>query len=422
MKTSWRLGVLAVVSVVLAGAAVITGSSIEEGSSAPPLNAQTRDSDIGFFEARVQRDQHGARDRAALGALYLARARAEGSESDYRAAERLARESWHTRGKRNPDALPLLIGALLAQHRFVEAHDAALILLANDSSPVAFATLGEVNLELGRYAEADSLFRTVSVQRSAPAIAPRYARWLELSGRSGEARDLLERVRARTAAGFRAPPEQLAWYDLRIGDLAYRNGRADLAEQAYQRGLDLLPDDPRLLTALAQLRGAQGRWPEAITLGEQALGTLFDPATLGLLSRACLAIGDSAKAEEFAHATEVAVSRTSGAFHRGWALFLLDRGRQVDTILARARSDLRVRKDIYGYDLTAWALHRAGRSNEAMVLIDSALARGTRDATLHYHAARIAESLGRLDRMRAEDDSSRAISRLAVSFIAATEP
>lgn len=417
MNTPSRLRVFAVISVLLSTIAIIAARSADTPAPSPIDDNAIRDSDIAFYEARVLRDPHGARDRAALGALYLARARAQGSESDLEQAETLARESWAQRGKRNPDALPLLIGSLMAQHRFVEARDAAVVLNINDPSTVATATLGEVDLELGRYAEADSLFASLSVQRTAPVIAPRYARWLELNGHSAEARDLLEATRATVAAGFRTPLSQLAWYDLRIGDLAYRNGRSDLAEAAYQRGLRVQPEDPRLLTALAQLRGAQGRWTDAIALGEQALGSLFDPATLGLLSRAYLAIGDSAKAEEYAHATEVAVSRSPGAFHRGWALFLLDRGRQVDTILARARTDLRIRKDVYGYDLTAWALYHSGRSRESMALIDSALTRHTRDATIHYHAARIAQALGDTARMRIEDDSAAAISRLAVSFM-----
>lgn len=375
-----------------------------------------RDGDIAFYEARVKRDPHGARDRAALGALYLSRARAQGSEPDLLRAESLARESWHTRHKRNPDALSILIGALMAQHRFREARTTGLELLSIDPTPLARATLGEIDLELGRYREADSLFAGLSVVQTLPAIAPRYARWLELNGRSGQARELLMQTRAKLVGTFRLPPEQLAWFDLRLGDLAYRNGRGDLAESAYQRGLMLEPGDPRLLTALGQLRGAQGRWPEAIAAGEEAIATLFDPATLGLLSHAYLATGDSAKSEEYAHAAEVAVSRTPGAFHRGWALFLLDQGREVDGILHRAETDLRTRKDVYGYDLAAWALFRAGKPREAMVLADSALSRGTRDATLHYHAARIAAAMGDSARARREDSIAREISPLAIAF------
>jgi Flp pilus assembly protein TadD len=312
--------------------------------------------------------------------------------------------------------LSILVGSLLAQHKFLAAWDEAARLVAIDPTPVALATLGEINLELGRYRAADSLFGSLSVQQNGPAIAPRYARWLELSGRSGAARALLEQARASMVGGFRVPPEQLAWYDLRIGDLAFRNGRGDLADAAYRRGLALHPGDPRLLTALGTLRGGQGRWADALELGGQALTAQFDPATLGLMSRAALALGDSVQADEYARGAAVAVSRQPGAFHRGWALFLLDQGRQVPEILRRAQADLLQRRDVYGFDLTAWALYRSGRFPEAMTLADSALVRGVRDATLHYHAGRIAGALG--DRVRAVAESTLAmeISPLAVTL------
>lgn len=416
MKRSW----LIVIILGLASAAWFPARRVRVRPALQPASlspAAIRDGDIRFYEARVARDRYGARDRAALGALYLARARADGSEQDLRRAEALAQESWHTRHARNADALSVLIGSLVAQHRFTEARAAGLELLGTDPSPLARATLGEIDLELGRYAEADSLFAGLSVLQNQPAIAPRYARWLEVNGRSGEARQLLETTRAAIAGSFRVPVDQVAWLDLRIGDLAFRNGRGDLAEAAYQRGLSLQPGDPRLLTALAQLRGAQGRWAEAITLGETAIATRFDPATLGLLSHAYLAAGDSAKAAEYARATQVAVSQSPGGFHRAWALFLLDQGTQVDTLRQRAQADLRTRKDVYGYDLAAWALFRAGRPAEAMLLADSALLRGTRDATLHFHAGRIAAALRDTARASAEFATARAISPLALALI-----
>jgi tetratricopeptide (TPR) repeat protein len=262
------------------------------------------------------------------------------------------------------------------------------------ADPTARATLGEIGLELGRYRDADSLFATLTMVRTRPEIAPRFARWLEINGKSGAARELLVATRQELQQGFRVPEEQLAWFDLRIGELAARNGRGDLARQAYDRGLNILPDDPRLLLARARLAASRKDWPTAIQLGEQALSSSFDPATLGLLSDGYAARGDRAKSEEYARAMEVSVSRQPGAYHRGWALFLLDHGRQVGRVLAKAQAELVTRKDVYGYDVAAWALHRAGRNQEALALADSALSRGTRDAMLFHHRAVIRQALG----------------------------
>jgi tetratricopeptide (TPR) repeat protein len=245
--------------------------------------------------------------------------------------------------------------------------------------------------------------------RTSTAVAPRYARWLELNGRSREAMTLLEHFRASLDSGFRVPPEQLAWTDLRLGDLAAKNGRADLARQAYKRGLSLMPEDPRLLAGIARAAAVEGDWAVAIDAGERATGQLLDPATLGLVSDAWAACGDTARAAEYARAMEVATSRQAGGYHRAWSLFLLDHGRRVPEVIARARAELVTRQDVYGDDLLAWALHRDGRDTEAWPHAQRALLRGTRDGLLHYHVGMIALGIADTARARAELDSALAI-------------
>ncbi|HEU5169086.1 MAG TPA: hypothetical protein VFU46_01040 [Gemmatimonadales bacterium] len=59
-------------------------------------------------------------------------------------------------------------------------------------------------------------------------------------------------------------------------------------------------------------------------------------------------------------------------------------------MLARAEAELRERHDIYGWDVYAWALHEAGRHDEAERAMMRALAPGTRDPQLAAHARAIA--------------------------------
>jgi Tfp pilus assembly protein PilF len=354
-----------------------------------------RGDDIAFYEARASRDPYGARDRAVLASLYLARARGSGSDHDLARAEELARESDRLRSRRNAGTAEVLAATLMAQHKFAEAYEVMGKALARDSSDLVHrATLGEIALELGNYHEADRLFGSVALSRFEPAIGIRYARWLEVNGRSAEARALFETLRARLAGGFRIPAEQLAWLDLRIGELAARNGQPALAKSAFRRGLALLPDDARLLGALARLSADRGAWADAIQLGERALAQVLDPATLITLWEAHAATGNRDKAKEYERALEVALSGRPGAMHRAWALFLLDRGLKVNKVVTDALQELSVRRDVYGYDLAAWALLRAGRFVEAGRYADSAVSRGTCDAGLNYRAGRVALGAG----------------------------
>ena len=62
--------------------------------------------------------------------------------------------------------------------------------------------------------------------------------------------------------------------------------------------------------------------------------------------------------------------------------------------MALAEAELELRRDIYGYDALAWALLADGRAAEAREQMAEALALGTRDATLLYHAGMIELALG----------------------------
>jgi tetratricopeptide (TPR) repeat protein len=66
----------------------------------------------------------------------------------------------------------------------------------------------------------------------------------------------------------------------------------------------------------------------------------------------------------------------------------------VPAVLARAERDIALRHDVYGWDLLAWALYQSGRPAEARGAMGHALALGTRDAALHFHAGMIDAALG----------------------------
>jgi uncharacterized protein HemY len=54
--------------------------------------------------------------------------------------------------------------------------------------------------------------------------------------------------------------------------------------------------------------------------------------------------------------------------------------------LYRAEAELRERKDVYGYDIVAWALEKTGRHEEAQAAMRSALRLNTPDPLLAAHA------------------------------------
>ena len=364
-------------------------------SDAAAAQAEVTNGAITFYEERIKGDPRAAADRANLAGLHLQRSRETGNYEDVLRAEDLARQSLAIRGKSNSKAFRTLSASLLAQHRFTEALEVAQELVRIwPEDPAHRALLGELQMELGDYDAARVTFGSLESARDNLAVAPRLARWAEISGRPEEARSIFQAARDRATYRTDFTREQMAWYDFRLGDLALRYGELDRAEEAFRKGLRTNPGDHRIVSATARLEAARRNWESAIVYGEQSIATVLDPATLGLLSDAYAALGDQAKATEYQMAMEVSILNQKGAFHREWSLFLLDRGRQVPEVTAQAADEIQSRKDVYGYDLLAWALHRQGRHAEAKQAMTSALRMGTQDASLFFHAGMIERALG----------------------------
>ncbi len=405
-------GVWAVLVTVVVGVGVaITGHAATGGTTvvkewprhSPLSEPQIRDSDIVFYRARVRRDPTGAMDLARLARLYMQRGRETGDYGDVVRAESAARTSLHNRTAHNAAAAQVLAASLLSEHRFSEALEVEHDLLLSDPTRIGYrAAYGEIAFELGRYDDARAAFDSLRSRAQDLSVAPRLARWEEIEGRTAEARHWLRVTRDESLRRPDLPREQVAWIWLRSGDLELRAGHPDIAAVDYQQGLAAHPDDYRVLAAIAHLDAVRHEWRAAIAAGERSIVSNLDPATLGTLSDAFAALGDTANASEFARVMEVAVSKQPGSYHRAWSLFLLDHGRRVPEVLVKARAELATRHDIYGWDVMAWALYRSGRVGDAESAMTHALAEGTQDAMLFYHAGMIELAAGHRDVARTD--------------------
>ncbi len=394
---AFSLIIIAALSAAFAGAGKDAPLTRERDarSGAGTSDLAERDVQISVWKKALAADSESAIALGQLAGLYMQRGRETGDESSYAEAEHYAERSVGLRSNRNGAAFVTLAISMLAQHKFIEADSVVVRLIALEPDiPQYRALQGEIKLELGDYDAARSAFEPLYAWRLHLSIAPRLARWLEINGKSGAARKLSYESVAEARKRRDIPREQLAWFHLRVGDIEQRNGRMRGARSFYQQGLDIQPDDYRLLAAMSRLEAVEGRPRKAIEYGERAMSMKLDPATLGTIGDAYAAIGDSAQAEDYFKTMEVAVAGQPGAFHRAWSLFLLDHDRRVPEVLANVSAELETRKDIYGYDLLAWALHKSGRNVEAREAMTQALRMKTRDAMLLYHAAVIEHSLG----------------------------
>jgi tetratricopeptide (TPR) repeat protein len=396
------LGILLPVSALL----LVTRSRTSQGSlhaaSVSPiaLEAASRAEDIALFQRRAMEDPFGASDRARLATLFLQRARETGSVADYHLAEASAREALSLRAERNGGARLALASALLALHRFADARDVARGLVANDpDKPASRALLGELELEMGDYDSARVTFGALWRFRSNLAVAPRLARWAELTGEPGRARNLLLAAREQASTRGDLPREQVAWFHLRVADFELRRGRLDQAEAALREGFSVDPRDPRLLAVAARLAALRGQWRDAIALGER-MGARMDLATMAVVGDAHMALGETAAAEARFRALEHSAAANPEPFNRQWTLFRLEHGREIPATRALLEREIGVRQDVYGYDQLAWARHMSGDDAGAHAAMMQALRLDTPDASLYFHAGMIEYALNRPDAAR----------------------
>jgi tetratricopeptide (TPR) repeat protein len=79
---------------------------------------------------------------------------------------------------------------------------------------------------------------------------------------------------------------------------------------------------------------------------------------------------------------------------RTFSVFLATRHESADTALRLAKAEFDSRSDVFTHDAFAWSLAAAGKLSEARSEMERALAEGTEDGRLFFHAAVIVSQTG----------------------------
>jgi len=340
---------------------------------------------------------------ANLAALYEARARLSGDVADYSRAAEAAQRSLRILPNQL-DVLALHARLALATHDFGRAlSEAASLDRTAPDQPAILSIMGDAQLELGDYDAATSLYGRVGTLASGPAITARLARLTFLRGDPAGAIKQAESAHAAAvAAGIDGP--SLSWYAYLAGTMRLASGDPDAAATWFDRALAAWPRSFLALAGKARAEAALGDFDKAIDGYRAAIAVAPQPDALTALGDLLALRGDDRGAQQ-QYATVLAVAQLQGSsglvFNRQLVLFDVNHGRDLATALQLADRELAERGDVYGYDADAWALLANGRAADADAAMTKALALGTRDAMLLYHAGEIALAVS--DSTRARD-------------------
>lgn len=267
---------------------------------------------------------------------------------------------------------------------------------ADHSQLPALATIGDDQLELGRYAAAGETFAALQQAQPGAAVTARLAHLAAIEGRDAEAATLAAQAVSEAKASG-ADAASLAFYPYLQGFIAFQAGDLALAGAAYQAALADWPGSYLALEGLARVRAAQGQTDAAIGLLQRAIAIVPQPQSLSELGDLYALTGRPVLAEQ-QYATVRAIAGLQAlqaqVFNRQLVLFDVNHGRSLAEALSLAQRELAVRQDVYGWDADAWALLANGRAAEAESAMREALSQGTHDSLLDYHAGMIAHALG----------------------------
>lgn len=377
----------------LLAAGTAFGTPTGGGTRAPDAVATVAADPLTALRQRLERRPDDAEGWAALGLGYVEQARTSADPSAYGRAEAAFARSLEARPEDNDAALTGQATLAAARHDFAEAlrlTDAALAV--NGSSPTTYGVRTDALVELGRYDEALESVQTMLDLRPGVASLTRASYAAELRGEVERARELLEQALSPTGAG----PEQ-AFVQHYLGELAWHTGDLAAARTHYDAALAADPASAVSLAARGRVLFAEGQTAAGLADLRESVRRVPLPELVVSLARHLRAAGEDEAAEQqedVVRAAQQLFAAAGADVDLELALFEADSGDPVRA-LEYADAAYATRPDaVLVQDARAWALHRAGRSAEALPLARQAVRLGTRLPSLHFHLGAIAAAAG----------------------------
>lgn len=358
------------------------------------LNAGTS---IKYYEDRLRKAPGDASSQLALAQLYLQHARATHQEALYlpKADELLSQVI-----SRSPDhyqALALKASMYNVLHQFEKARDITETLISRESDHAyVYGILVDALVELGEYEAAVQACDKMSSLRPGIASYARAAYLRELHGDTAGAIKAMELAASSGVAG----DENRSWALYQLGQLYLGQNDIDAAEALFNGILDEHPGYAYAIGGLAQVNLQRGDYGEALSMFDRAYASLPGDAFL----EGKLEVYTIMQHEEGIAQLSVQLERSlKDAEAMGenvrmeYADYLADQNRDLNTALELAEAEYNRRPGhLHALETYAWALHKMGRSDEAIPYIEQAMRLETGDAMVHFRAGHIYSAAGRL--------------------------
>ena len=335
-------------------------------------------------KARSEKKDQANMSLERLGWKYIEKARATYDPGYFKLAEACAECLSAQNSATLPEALLLRGHALHQMHNFKAAEPIARELVKTRGLAFDHGLLGDVLMEQGKLKEAIAAYQKMMNQKPSLQAYSRAAhvRWL-----TGDIVGAAEMALLAAQSGSPQDRETSAWAYTRLALYQWQLGKNEMAQQALNTALELQSDYAPALLVQGRMLLAEEKFAAAIAPLKQATALNPLPEYQWTLADALRRAGNNDEAIK----VETQLT-TKGAQDdpRTLSLYLATRNESADQALRLAQTELEARADVFTYDALAWALRAVGKTTEAQDAMKKALAEGTRDARLFYHAGVIA--------------------------------
>lgn len=363
------------------------------GSDLERLSADSLATGIASLQGHLRDQPRDSSSWATLGLAYVEQARLTGDTGYYPKADQALRESLRVKPADNDAAYAGLAALAAARHDFSDAlrlADKALSINAYGAR--ALAVRADALTELGRYVEAFAAAKRADAIQPSVTTFTRLSYQYELRGDTAKARTLLQR-----AVESSYSMSDLAFSHYQLGELARNTGDVRTAAREYDLALRADPKSVPALAGRARVRAIRGDVAGALRDYRKVVDARPEPQYLIELGDLYTSLGrtEEAAAQYAVVGTWQRLAMAGGVrTDLEIALFQADHG-SAEEAVRNARREWNRRKSIHVADALAWALHAAGRDQEALKYAKLAARTGYRNATFDYHHGMIAKALGR---------------------------
>ena len=338
-------------------------------------------------EALARPGKKQVKEYTTLAALYFQKIRETADPSYYSKVDELLDQASAL------DATDSSVPALRAvlengRHHFKEGY--ALITQAIAANPNIVSYYGiraDTEIELGKYAEAETSLQKMADSRPDFSSYTRIAYLRELYGDTEGAKEVL------TLAISAGSPykENIAWAYVELGKLQFKSD-ISLAEASFNRAREIEEEYPLALEGLARVAFARGNKEQAIKDAEAAFKKIPLAQYATLLGELYESKGNTTSMAQSYTLAKIAYERSASSgvdTDLEYALFLSLHGDKT-LALSKAKEAYAKRPSVYGADVLAWAYYKNEQFKEAQAYSKEALRLGDNDPLLVFHAGMIA--------------------------------